>query len=74
MRRHASGMGCGARGPVSQTGTREARVTVRSHYGEPPFGGLNGTGRRRRKPLDRKGEESSVRVPEATVPAPKIPR
>jgi hypothetical protein len=52
MRRREGGAGCGARGPVSHTGTREARVTVRPHYGGLPFGGLDGAGRRRRKPPD----------------------
>src|SRR3569833_3657190 len=48
------------------------RVTVRPHYEGLPFSGLDGTGRAGRKPRARAGEEPAVRVPEATVPEPKI--
>ena len=47
-------------------------VTVRPHYGGPPFNGLDGTGRAGRKLRARAGEEPAVQVPEATVPEPKI--
>ena len=47
-------------------------VTVRPHYGGPPFSGLDGAGRTGRKPRARAGEEPAVRVPEATVPRPNI--
>jgi hypothetical protein len=50
------------------------RVTVRSHYGEPPTLGLDGTGRAGRKPRARGGEEPSVPVPEARSRSPKSPR
>ena len=67
------GAGCGARGSgfVSRALGRP-RVTVRPHYGGLPFSGLDGAGRTGRKPRDRAGEEPAVRVPEATVPKPKI--
>ena len=58
----------GARNPA----LGRSRVTVRSHYEGLPFSGLNGAGRAERKLRDRAGEEPAVRVPEATVPKPKI--
>ena len=67
------GAGCGARasGLVSRAPGRP-RVTVRPHYGGPPLKRLDGTGRAGRKLRDRAGEEPAVRVPEDTVPKPKI--
>ena len=67
------GVGCGACGfgLVSRALGRPG-VTVRPHYGGLPFNGLNGAGRAERKLRDRAGEEPAVRVPEATVPKPKI--
>jgi hypothetical protein len=69
------GAGCGARGSgfVSRALGRPW-VTVRPHYGGPPFSGLDGAGRAGRKPRARAGEEPAVRVPEATVRGPKSPR
>ena len=58
----------GARNPA----LGRPRVTVRPHYGGLPFSGLNGAGRAERKLRARAGEEPAVRVPEATVPKPKI--
>ena len=70
---HVGGVGCGARGfGLVSRALGRPRVTVRPHYGGLPFSGLNGTGRTGRKPRARAGEEPAVRVPEATVPKPKI--
>jgi hypothetical protein len=44
------GAGCGPAGLASSAGSREARVTVRSHYGGPPSMAGRGPAERRRKP------------------------
>ena len=48
------------------------RVAVRPNYVGLPFSGLDGTGRARRKPRARAGEEPVVRVAEATAPRCKV--
>ena len=67
------GAGCGARasGLVSRAPGRPW-VTVRAHYEGLPLKRLDGTGRAGRKPRAGAGEEPAVRVPEDTVPKPKI--
>ena len=52
-------------------GPGRRRVTVRPHYGGPPTRAGRGTGRARRKPRDRAGEEPPS-GPGSTVPRPKI--
>ena len=46
MRRSDGGAGCGVRAFASQAEAREARVTVRPNYVEPPLSGLVGDGGR----------------------------
>ena len=72
MRRHAGGVGAAPAPVPRKHGPGRPWVTVRPHYGGLPFSGLDGTGRAERKLRDRAGEEPAVRVPEATVPRPKI--
>jgi hypothetical protein len=65
---------CGARGSgLISRALGTPWVTVRLHYGRLPLVGLDGAGRRRRKPPDKAGEESAVRVPEARSRRPKSP-
>ena len=72
MRRHGGGVGAAPAPVPRKHGPGRPWVTVRPHYGGPPFNGLDGTGRAGRKPCARACEEQAVRVPEATVPEPKI--
>ena len=72
MRRHGGGVGAAPAPVPRKHGPGRPWVTVRPHYGGPPFNGLDGTGRAGRKPRARACEEQAVRVPEATVPRPKI--
>src|SRR3569833_4352913 len=67
-RRCVGGVGAAPAPVPRKHGPGRRRVTVRPHYGGPPFNGLDGTGRAGRKLRARAGEEPAVRVPEATVP------
>lgn len=59
----------GARARGSQPCSREARVTVRAHYGALPFAAGRGGGRRRGNPLDQGAPRPSP--PGSTVPSPE---
>jgi len=72
MRRHGGGEGAAPAPVPRKHGPGRPWVTVRPHYGGPPFNGLDGRGRAGRKPRARACEAQAVRVPEDTVPRCKI--
>ncbi len=74
MRRRVGGAGTAAPAPVPRKhGPGRPRVTVRPHYGGPPFSGLDAGRMNAGESLRDQGGRNAPRpAPEATVPRPKI--